>query len=78
LDVLLLSSLQMFSQGSGSGGQRRSYRLAKGKAVAYAPESSPNTDNEYDAMEDPHTRTDSVVAMNLQQQFVTEAACVAA
>uniref|UniRef100_A0A2N9GPJ9 Aminotransferase-like plant mobile domain-containing protein n=1 Tax=Fagus sylvatica TaxID=28930 RepID=A0A2N9GPJ9_FAGSY len=27
-------------------------RLAKGKAVAYAPESSPDTDDEYDAMED--------------------------
>uniref|UniRef100_A0A2N9I1J5 Aminotransferase-like plant mobile domain-containing protein n=1 Tax=Fagus sylvatica TaxID=28930 RepID=A0A2N9I1J5_FAGSY len=37
---------------SGSGGHRRSDRLAKGKAVAYAPESSPDTDDEYDAMED--------------------------
>uniref|UniRef100_A0A2N9I4K0 Uncharacterized protein n=1 Tax=Fagus sylvatica TaxID=28930 RepID=A0A2N9I4K0_FAGSY len=44
--------LQMSDRGSGSGGHRRSDRLAKGKAVAYAPESSPDTDDEYDAMED--------------------------
>uniref|UniRef100_A0A2N9FLC3 Aminotransferase-like plant mobile domain-containing protein n=1 Tax=Fagus sylvatica TaxID=28930 RepID=A0A2N9FLC3_FAGSY len=43
---------QMSDRGSGSGGHRRSDRLAKGKAVAYAPESSPDTDDEYDAMED--------------------------
>uniref|UniRef100_A0A2N9H5H2 Uncharacterized protein n=1 Tax=Fagus sylvatica TaxID=28930 RepID=A0A2N9H5H2_FAGSY len=42
----------MSDRGSGSGGHRRSDRLAKGKAVAYAPESSPDTDDEYDAMED--------------------------
>uniref|UniRef100_A0A2N9IE52 Aminotransferase-like plant mobile domain-containing protein n=1 Tax=Fagus sylvatica TaxID=28930 RepID=A0A2N9IE52_FAGSY len=45
-------SKQMSDRGSGSGGHRRSDRLAKGKAVAYAPESSPDTDDEYDAMED--------------------------
>uniref|UniRef100_A0A2N9HMJ2 Aminotransferase-like plant mobile domain-containing protein n=1 Tax=Fagus sylvatica TaxID=28930 RepID=A0A2N9HMJ2_FAGSY len=43
----------------GSGGHRRSDRLAKGKAVAYAPESSPDTDDEYDAMEDVRTRLDA-------------------
>uniref|UniRef100_A0A2N9GU52 Aminotransferase-like plant mobile domain-containing protein n=1 Tax=Fagus sylvatica TaxID=28930 RepID=A0A2N9GU52_FAGSY len=36
----------MSDRGSGSGGHRRSDRLAKGKAVAYAPESSPDTDDE--------------------------------
>uniref|UniRef100_A0A2N9HWK6 Uncharacterized protein n=1 Tax=Fagus sylvatica TaxID=28930 RepID=A0A2N9HWK6_FAGSY len=45
----------MSDRGSGSGGHRRSDRLAKGKAVAYAPESSPDTDDEYDAMEDVRT-----------------------
>uniref|UniRef100_A0A2N9HUX7 Aminotransferase-like plant mobile domain-containing protein n=1 Tax=Fagus sylvatica TaxID=28930 RepID=A0A2N9HUX7_FAGSY len=40
-------SKQMSDRGSGSGGHRRSDRLAKGKAVAYAPESSPDTDDEY-------------------------------
>uniref|UniRef100_A0A2N9F2V5 Aminotransferase-like plant mobile domain-containing protein n=1 Tax=Fagus sylvatica TaxID=28930 RepID=A0A2N9F2V5_FAGSY len=45
-------SKQMSDRGSGSGGHRRSDRLAKGKAVAYAPESSPDTDDEYGAMED--------------------------
>ena len=56
----------MSNQGTGSGGQRESDRLAKGKAMAYAPESSPDTDDEYDAMEDPRTRVVSMVAMNLQ------------
>ena len=45
----------MSDRGSGSGGHRRSDRLAKGKAVAYAPESSPDTNDEYDAMEDVRT-----------------------
>ena len=39
--------------GSGSGDDRRSSRLVKGKAVAYAPERSHDNDDEYDAMEDP-------------------------
>uniref|UniRef100_A0A2N9G3S0 Aminotransferase-like plant mobile domain-containing protein n=1 Tax=Fagus sylvatica TaxID=28930 RepID=A0A2N9G3S0_FAGSY len=39
-------------RGSGSGGPRRSDRLAKGKAVLYEPDSPPDTDDEYDAMED--------------------------
>uniref|UniRef100_A0A2N9GTD2 Aminotransferase-like plant mobile domain-containing protein n=1 Tax=Fagus sylvatica TaxID=28930 RepID=A0A2N9GTD2_FAGSY len=43
---------EMSDRGSGSGGLRRSGRLAKGKAVAYEPESPPDTDDEYDAMED--------------------------
>uniref|UniRef100_A0A2N9IQ76 Aminotransferase-like plant mobile domain-containing protein n=1 Tax=Fagus sylvatica TaxID=28930 RepID=A0A2N9IQ76_FAGSY len=42
----------MSGQGSGSGGPRRSDRLAKGKAVLYEPDSPPDTDDEYDAMED--------------------------
>jgi hypothetical protein len=68
----------MSGQGSGSGGQRRSDRLAKGKAVAYAPESSPDTDDEYNTMEDPRTHADSVIARNLQEHFDAEAASVAA
>uniref|UniRef100_A0A2N9GJF3 Aminotransferase-like plant mobile domain-containing protein n=1 Tax=Fagus sylvatica TaxID=28930 RepID=A0A2N9GJF3_FAGSY len=40
----------MSDRGSGSGGHRRSDRLAKGKAVAYAPESSPDTDDERSLM----------------------------
>ena len=55
----------MSSQGSGSGGQRRSDRLTKGKAVAYAPESSPDTDDEYEAMEDVRTLANSAIARNL-------------
>uniref|UniRef100_A0A2N9I3T6 Aminotransferase-like plant mobile domain-containing protein n=1 Tax=Fagus sylvatica TaxID=28930 RepID=A0A2N9I3T6_FAGSY len=55
----------MSGQGSGRGGQRRSDRLAKGKAVAYAPD----TDDEYAAMEDPRTRDDSVIARNLQEEL---------
>uniref|UniRef100_A0A2N9GNY4 Aminotransferase-like plant mobile domain-containing protein n=1 Tax=Fagus sylvatica TaxID=28930 RepID=A0A2N9GNY4_FAGSY len=42
----------MSDRGSGSGGPRRSDRLAKGKAVLYEPDSPPDTDDEYDAMED--------------------------
>uniref|UniRef100_A0A2N9H339 Aminotransferase-like plant mobile domain-containing protein n=1 Tax=Fagus sylvatica TaxID=28930 RepID=A0A2N9H339_FAGSY len=58
---------------SGSGGHRRSDRLAKGKAVAYAPESSPDTDDEYDAMEDVRTRVDASLARDLQAEFDAEA-----
>jgi hypothetical protein len=63
----------MSGQGSGSGGQRRSDGLAKGKAVAYAPESFPDTDDEYDAMEDVRTRADSTIARNLQAELDAEA-----
>jgi hypothetical protein len=73
----LLRFLQMSGQGSGSGGQRRSNRLAKGKAIAYAPESSLDTDNEYDAMEDVRTRADSVIARNLQAELDAETAGIA-
>uniref|UniRef100_A0A2N9G5P8 Aminotransferase-like plant mobile domain-containing protein n=1 Tax=Fagus sylvatica TaxID=28930 RepID=A0A2N9G5P8_FAGSY len=62
-------SKQMSDRGSGSGGHRRSDRLAKGKAVAYAPESSPDTDDEYDAMEDVRTRLDASIARNLQAEL---------
>uniref|UniRef100_A0A2N9HC15 Aminotransferase-like plant mobile domain-containing protein n=1 Tax=Fagus sylvatica TaxID=28930 RepID=A0A2N9HC15_FAGSY len=62
------------NRGSGSGGHRRSDRLAKGKAVAYAPESSPDTDDEYDAMEDVRTRVDASLARDLQAEFDAEAA----
>ena len=55
----------MSNRGSGSGAHRRSDRLAKGKAVAYALESSPNTDDEYDAMEDVCTRANACIARNL-------------
>ncbi len=50
----------------------------KGKAVAYAPESSPNTDDEYDAMEDVRTRVNSAIARNLQAKLDAEAASIAA
>jgi hypothetical protein len=73
----LLCSLQMSGRGSGSGGQRRSDRLAKGKAVAYELESSPDTDDEYDAMEDVRTRADSSIARNLQAELDAEAAGLA-
>uniref|UniRef100_A0A2N9GWG2 Aminotransferase-like plant mobile domain-containing protein n=1 Tax=Fagus sylvatica TaxID=28930 RepID=A0A2N9GWG2_FAGSY len=63
----------MSDRGSGSGGHRRSDRLAKGKAVAYAPESSPDTDDEYDAMEDVRTRLDASIARNLQAELDAEA-----
>ena len=68
----------MSSQGSGSGGQRRSDHLAKGKAIAYAPESSPDIDDEYDAMEDVRTRADGDIARNLQAELDAEAAGIAA
>ena len=64
----------MSDQGSGSGGHCRSDCLAKGKAVIYAPESSPDTDDEYDAMEDVRTRTDASIARNLQAELDAEAA----
>jgi hypothetical protein len=70
----LLRPLQMSGQGSGNGGLRRSDRLAKGKAVAYEPESPPNTDDEYDAMEDVRTRADASIARNLQAELDAEAA----
>jgi hypothetical protein len=67
----------MSDRGSGSGGHRRSDRLAKGKAVAYAPESSPDTDDEYDVMEDVRTRVDASLARDLQAEFDAEAAGLA-
>uniref|UniRef100_A0A2N9GPL5 Aminotransferase-like plant mobile domain-containing protein n=1 Tax=Fagus sylvatica TaxID=28930 RepID=A0A2N9GPL5_FAGSY len=70
-------SKQMSDRGSGSGGHRRSDRLAKGKAVAYAPESSPDTDDEYGAMEDVRTRLDASLARNLQAELDAEAAGLA-
>jgi hypothetical protein len=73
----LLRYLQMSGRGSGSGGQRRSNRLAKGKAVAYEPESPPDTDDEYDAMEDVRTRADASIARNLQVELDVEAAGLA-
>uniref|UniRef100_A0A2N9ID37 Aminotransferase-like plant mobile domain-containing protein n=1 Tax=Fagus sylvatica TaxID=28930 RepID=A0A2N9ID37_FAGSY len=69
--------IEMSDRGSGSGGHRRSDRLAKGKAVAYAPESSPDTDDEYDAMEDVRTRLDASLARNLQAELDAEAAGLA-
>uniref|UniRef100_A0A2N9GJI2 Aminotransferase-like plant mobile domain-containing protein n=1 Tax=Fagus sylvatica TaxID=28930 RepID=A0A2N9GJI2_FAGSY len=69
-----LRVLQMSGQGSGSGGPRRSDRLAKGKAVLYEPESPPDTDDEYDAMEDVRTRVDASIARNLQAELDAEAA----
>jgi hypothetical protein len=63
----------MSDRGSGSGGHRRSDRLEKGKAVVYAPESSPDTDDEYDAMEDVRTRFDASIARNLQAELDAEA-----
>ena len=50
----------------------------KGKAVAYAPESSPDTDDEYDTMEDVRTRANSAIARNLQVELDVEAAGIAA
>ena len=67
----------MSDQGSGSGGLRRSNRLAKGKAVTYQPESSPDTDDEYDAMDDVRTRFDASIARNLQAELDAEAAGLA-
>jgi hypothetical protein len=68
----------MSGRGSGSGGQRQSDRLAKGKAVAYVTESPPDTDDEYDAMEDVRTRADGDIARNLQAELDAEAAGIAA
>uniref|UniRef100_A0A2N9GJ14 Aminotransferase-like plant mobile domain-containing protein n=1 Tax=Fagus sylvatica TaxID=28930 RepID=A0A2N9GJ14_FAGSY len=45
----------------------------QGKAVVYAPESSPDTDDEYDAMEDVRTRFDASIARNLQAELDAEA-----
>ena len=64
----------MSGEGSGSGGPRRSDRLAKGKAVLYEPESPPDTDDEYEAMEDVRTRVDASIARNLQDELDVEAA----
>uniref|UniRef100_A0A2N9H3T6 Uncharacterized protein n=1 Tax=Fagus sylvatica TaxID=28930 RepID=A0A2N9H3T6_FAGSY len=75
--IVLLCPLQMSDRGSGSGGHRRSDRLAKGKSVAYAPESSPDTDDEYDTMEDVRTRLDASLARNLQAELDAEAAGLA-
>ena len=55
----------MSDRGSGSGGHRWSDRLAKDKAMIYARDSSPDTDDEYDAMEDVRTRADASIARNL-------------
>jgi hypothetical protein len=40
--------------------------------VAYAPDSPPNTNEEYDAMEISNERTDRQVAENLQRFFDAE------
>ena len=64
----------MSGRGSGSGGQHRSDRLAKGKAVLYELESSPDTDDEYEAMEDVRTRVDASIARSLQAELEAEAA----
>ena len=64
----------MSGQGSGSGGPRRSDRLAKGKAVLYEPESPPDTDDEYKAMEDMRTRVDASITRNLRDELDAEAA----
>uniref|UniRef100_A0A2N9IL35 Aminotransferase-like plant mobile domain-containing protein n=1 Tax=Fagus sylvatica TaxID=28930 RepID=A0A2N9IL35_FAGSY len=69
-----LAHTSMSDRGSGSGGHRRSDRLAKGKSVIYAPESPPDTDDEYDAMEDVRTRVDASLARDLQAEFDAEAA----
>uniref|UniRef100_A0A2N9GG33 Aminotransferase-like plant mobile domain-containing protein n=1 Tax=Fagus sylvatica TaxID=28930 RepID=A0A2N9GG33_FAGSY len=55
----------------------RSDRLAKGKAVAYEPESSPDTNDEYDAMEDVRTHADASISRNLQAELDAEAAGLA-
>jgi hypothetical protein len=67
----------MSDRGSGSGSHRRSDRLAKGKAVIYAPEGSLDTDDEYDAMEDVRTHFDASLARNLQAELDAEAASLA-
>ena len=70
-------SLQMSDRGSGSGGPRRSDRVAKGKAVVYETESPPDTDDEYDAMEDVRIRADASITRNLQAELDAEAAGLA-
>ena len=60
----------MSGQGSGSGGPCRSDRLAKGKAVLYEPESPPDTDDEYEAMEDVRTRVDASIARNCRTSLM--------
>jgi hypothetical protein len=45
-----------------AGAHRRSDHLAKGKAVLYEPDSPPDSDDEYDAMEDVRTRVDASIA----------------
>uniref|UniRef100_A0A2N9FMP4 Aminotransferase-like plant mobile domain-containing protein n=1 Tax=Fagus sylvatica TaxID=28930 RepID=A0A2N9FMP4_FAGSY len=75
---LKLGDPTMTGQGSGSGGQRRSDRLAKGKAIAYVTESPLDTDDEYHAIEDVHTRVDGDIARNLQAKLDAEAAGIAA
>ena len=67
----------MSDRGSGSRGLRRSNHLAKGKAVAYQPESSPDTDDKYDAMEDVRIHADASIARNLQAELDAEAAGLA-
>ena len=67
----------MSDRGNGSGGHRRSDRLAKGKAVAYVPESSLDTDDEYIAMEDVRTHADASIARNLQAELDAKAAGLA-
>uniref|UniRef100_A0A2N9IRS6 Uncharacterized protein n=1 Tax=Fagus sylvatica TaxID=28930 RepID=A0A2N9IRS6_FAGSY len=46
--------------------------------MAYAPESSLDTDDEYDVMEDVRTHADSTIARNLQAELGAEAAGIAA
>uniref|UniRef100_A0A2N9EX88 Aminotransferase-like plant mobile domain-containing protein n=1 Tax=Fagus sylvatica TaxID=28930 RepID=A0A2N9EX88_FAGSY len=48
--------------------------LRKARSVIYAPESPPDTDDEYDAMEDVRTRVDASLARDLQAEFDAEAA----
>jgi hypothetical protein len=67
----------MSDRGSGSGGPRRSDRLAKGKAVVYETESPPDIDDEYDAMEDVRIRADASIARNLQAELDAEVAGLA-
>ena len=67
----------MSDRGSGSGGLRRSDRLAKGKAIVYETESPPDTDEEYDAMEDVRTHFDASIARNLQAELDAEVAGLA-
>ena len=42
--------------------------------MLYEPESPPDTDNEYEAMEDVRTRVDASIARNLQDELDAEAA----